>query len=98
MQQDKFWGPSLVKHRVKVGHLKNFDIDPFWLGPDRPILHGGTFDTNILMHKTEYVKSARLAGSGRNFTCPLDILSGERKLSNMSGTEITFGWTFQKCF
>ncbi len=46
LQPDQFWGPSLVKHRVKVGHLKNFDIDPFWLGPDQPILHGGTFDTH----------------------------------------------------
>ena len=46
LQPDQFWGPSLVRHRVKVGHLKNFDIDPFWLGPDNPILHGGTFDTH----------------------------------------------------
>ncbi len=44
LKQDKFWGPSLVRHRVKVGHLKNFDIDPFSLGPDHPVLHGGTFD------------------------------------------------------
>ena len=44
VQPDKFWGPSLVRHRVKVGHLKNFDIDPFALGSDQPILHGGTFD------------------------------------------------------
>ncbi len=45
LQQDKFWGPALVRHRVNVAHLKNFDIDPLWLGPDKPILHGGTFDT-----------------------------------------------------
>ncbi len=46
LQQDKFWGPSLVKHRVKIGHLKGFDIDPLWLGPERPVLHGGTWDVN----------------------------------------------------
>ncbi len=47
VQPDKFWGPSLVKHRVKVGHLKNFDIDPFLLGPDQPVLHDGVFDGEV---------------------------------------------------
>ena len=29
---DIFWGPAMVRHRVKVVHLKNFDIDPHWQG------------------------------------------------------------------
>ncbi len=28
------WGPVMVKHRVKVVHLKSFDIDPHWIGTE----------------------------------------------------------------
>ncbi len=28
------WGPLLVKHRVKVCHLQDFDVDPHWMGMD----------------------------------------------------------------
>ena len=32
---DIFWGPAMVRHRVKVVHLKDFNIDPHWQGTVR---------------------------------------------------------------
>ncbi len=50
MRPDKYWGPPLVKHRVKVCHLKNFDIDPDWIGSlKQPAkLQGG--NTGVSIH------------------------------------------------
>ena len=50
------WGPVLVKHRIKVVHLKNFDIDPHWVGSEKEITREDTCNvsSNICLHKTTY--------------------------------------------
>ncbi len=61
VEPDKYWGPPLVKHRVKIVHLKKFDIDPDWIGSLKPLpkLHGqqnGVYPLPlILLHVIMYL-------------------------------------------